>query len=275
VHSYQTTVKFGNVEAAFLSLPIQRLWRNDILNRGALANAWGFWDPSRSIVGWAVVPSGTGNRQIWVLAYNYALSDSKPGGKKFWSIWVYPFGLDSGTAILIPSGLPYDAGHSGDPHLWYGGDDGQVYIAGQDSGAQQLNDAGTAYTMSMKTPVITRYPAQGGGTPETQEKQHTGVVTYFNPSAAGVTAQLTVTIDRRTQTKIVDLTGGGARLDIDFILDTSVLGGGDFNYFESIIEDRGRSITIQWDQSGLNEDMEIFGYSVRYFPAEATPKEQV
>jgi hypothetical protein len=90
-----------------------------------------------------------------------------------------------------------------------------------------------------------------------------------------VSATITATIDRRVQTKTIDLTGGGARLDIDFILDTSVLGGADFNYAETIIEDRGRSISIQWDQSGLNQDMELFGYSVRYFPAEPTAKEAV
>lgn len=60
-----------------------------------------------------------------------------------------------------------------------------------------------------------------------------------------------------------------------FVLDTSVLGGSDFNYTETIIEDRGRSIIIDWSQSGLNEDMEIFGFSVRFFPAEEEPKEQV
>ena len=60
-----------------------------------------------------------------------------------------------------------------------------------------------------------------------------------------------------------------------FILDTDILGGSDFNYVETIIEDRGRSIIVDWSQSGLNEDMEIFGYSIRYFPAEEEPKEQV
>ena len=60
-----------------------------------------------------------------------------------------------------------------------------------------------------------------------------------------------------------------------FLLDTDILGGSDFNYVETIIEDRGRSIIIDWSQSGLNEDMEIFGYSIRYFPAEEEPKEQV
>jgi hypothetical protein len=60
-----------------------------------------------------------------------------------------------------------------------------------------------------------------------------------------------------------------------FILDTDVLGGSDFNYVETIIEDRGRSIIVDWSQSGLDQDMEIFGYSIRFYPAEEEPKEQV
>jgi len=59
-----------------------------------------------------------------------------------------------------------------------------------------------------------------------------------------------------------------------FILDTDVLGGSDFNYAETIIEDRGRSIILDWSVSGLNQDMEIFGYSIRFFPGEEEPKEQ-
>jgi hypothetical protein len=58
-----------------------------------------------------------------------------------------------------------------------------------------------------------------------------------------------------------------------FILDTSVLGGSDFNYVETIIEDRGRSIIVDWSQNGLNEDMEIFGYSIRFYPAEEQAQE--
>ena len=60
-----------------------------------------------------------------------------------------------------------------------------------------------------------------------------------------------------------------------FILDTSTLGGIEFNYAETIIEDRGRSITLDWSQPGLDQDMEIYGYSIRFFAAEDEPKENV
>lgn len=271
IHSLQTTVKFGNVEQAFLSLPIQRMWRDRLIDRTALANAWGGWAPDRNIVFWAVTPSG-GTQPTWLLVYNYALSDPKPGGKKFWSIWVLPYGLTAGATILVPSGV--DATHAGDPHIWFGGSDGQVHIGNQDATDSQFNDGGSPYTYTIKTPIITRYPAPQQPTPETVEKIHRSVTTYFNPHGTGVTATLTATIDRRSQSYTIDLTGGGARLDIDFILDTSVLAGSDFNYVETPIEDRGRSICLQYDQTGLNQDAEIFGYSVRYEPAETLPLEE-
>lgn len=268
IHSLETTVKFGNVEQAFLSLPIQRLWRDRLIQRSALVNAWGGWAPDRNIVFWAVTPQG-GTAPTWLLVYNYALSDPKPGGKKFWSIWILPNGLTAGTTILVPSAI--DPTHAGDPHMWFGETDGQVYVANQDGADSQFNDAGQAYSFSLKTPTITRYPAPGQSTPETVEKQHASVTTYFNPHTPGATATLTVTVDRRAQVYTVPLDGGGARLDIDFIMDTSVLGGGDFNFAETPIEDRGRSISLQYDQTGLNQDCELFGYSVRYAPAEIIP----
>jgi len=61
-----------------------------------------------------------------------------------------------------------------------------------------------------------------------------------------------------------------------FRLNTSTLGGADFNYAENPdINDRGRSIQVRWDQPGLNQDMELLGYSVRLQPADETAKEQV
>ena len=270
VHSLQTTVKFGNVEQAFLSLPIQSLWRNRLIVRSALQNVWGGWAPDRNIVFWAVTPAGS-TTATYLLVYNYALSDPKPGGKKFWSIWILPNGLASGTTILTPSAV--DPTHAGDPHMWFRETDGQVYIANQDASDSQFNDGGLPYTYTIRTPVITRYPAPGGASPETIEKQHVSVTTYFNPHTPSATAALTVTVDRRQQTYTVDLSGGGAKFDIDAIWDSSLFSGNDFNYFETPIEDRGRSISLQYDQASLNTDCEIFGYSVRYKDAETVPLE--
>ena len=202
VHSLETTVKFGNVEQAFLSLPIQKLWRDRILKRGALSDAWGFWHPQRNIVGWAVTPSGE-TRNHWILCYNYALSDPKPGGKKFWSIWkISGFSAVSGAVMLVG---PVSGTHQGDPHLFLGGNQGLVYMGDQET---ELNDALVAYTSRITTPTITRFETPKGRIPETQEKGFVGVVTYFNPKGA-YSANLGVTIDRRVQAYTIDLSGAG------------------------------------------------------------------
>lgn len=272
VHSLQTTVKFGNVEQAFLSLPLQALWRTGLLNRTSLANVWGGWSPNRNIVYWAVTPNGFTNA-IWLLVYNYALSDPKPGGKKFWSIWVLPNGLASGSVVINPSPGPSPlTNHVSAPHMWFGETDGQVYVANMDAQDAEFTDAGAPYTYTIKTPTITRFPSDKK-TPETSEKIMRGVSTYFNPRTPGATATLTVNVDTRAQTYTIPLSGGGAQLDISFILDTSILSGGDFNYIEQPIDDRGRSISIQYDVAANNTDAEIFGYSIRYDEGETLPLE--
>jgi hypothetical protein len=62
---------------------------------------------------------------------------------------------------------------------------------------------------------------------------------------------------------------------MSFVLDRSVLGGAGVAIQELPIEERGRTIQITWTQVGLDQDIELFGYSVRYFPAEVDSKESV
>ena len=62
---------------------------------------------------------------------------------------------------------------------------------------------------------------------------------------------------------------------MSFVLDTSILGGSGIAILETPIEERGRTIQITWLQGGLDQDIELFGYSVRHFPAEGDSKESV
>jgi len=204
VHSLQTTVKFGNVEEAFLSLPIQRLWRDRLININELDQAWGFWHPIRNIVGWCVRPQGETNHH-WLICYNYALSDPKPGGKKFWSIWKttnvdHPCG-----AVLLVGNV--DSNHQLDPHFHLGTMNGQVWEGDQDVNDAGLNDAGQAYTATIQIPVLTRFKGKSE-TPETSEKEFCGLVTYFNPKGQ-YSANVSAVIDRRTISTTISLQGGG------------------------------------------------------------------
>lgn len=58
--------------------------------------------------------------------------------------------------------------------------------------------------------------------------------------------------------------GGGV-----FVLDTSTLGSLIQGMDDTPIEERGRTMQVTWSQSGFDQDMEIFGYSLRFAPAEA------
>jgi hypothetical protein len=61
-----------------------------------------------------------------------------------------------------------------------------------------------------------------------------------------------------------------------FILNQSPLGASiGIAIEETPIEERGRTIQIAWTQEGLDQDLELFGYSIRYFPAEGDSKESV
>ena len=209
VHSLETTVKFGNVEEAFLSLPIQKLWRENLIRRDRLPEAWAFWHPQRSMVGWGVYAAGE-TTQRWVLVYNYALSDPKAGGRKYWSIWKFTdVGITAGDTWLISSGWDniVSRNQPNHPAPLFGASNGTVYIGNWGT----LTDAGTAYTATARTPVLTRFPVQGGSIPETQEKGFTGLVTYFNPKG-NYSADVTLWTDRRTLSTSISLVGGGATL---------------------------------------------------------------
>ncbi len=203
IHSLETTVNYGNVEQGFISLPIQKTFR-DVLKTGALANAVGFWHPTRNIVGWLVTPAG--GTQNWVLVYNYALSDPKPGGVKFWSIWKWS-GFNAVSVTVIKTPALY--ANAGLPRLFIGGDDGRVYMGDQTTLSDM--DGTVAYTATARTPTITRWPSQIGNVPETQEKVLAGVMTMFNAKGA-YSANISVTVDTRVQSTTFSLSGGGDTL---------------------------------------------------------------
>jgi hypothetical protein len=206
IHSLETTVKFGNVEQAFLSLPIQKLFRDGIIKRTDIKNVMGFWNPTRNIVGWMVTQNGQLTRN-WILVYNYALSDPKPGGKKFWSVWkISGYGIVSLDVLLNSVGATaWQPLNQGEPHLFIGADNGLMYQA---DWVTTLSDDLLAYTATIQTPTITRWPSKEQS-PETQEKVVQGVVTYFNSGNKPGNCNLTVTVDSRQQNKVFSLAGGG------------------------------------------------------------------
>ena len=278
IHSLQTTIKYGDVEQGFLSLPIQNLWRKRLITLSDLANAKGFWNPTRNIVGWTVTPANvTGvNARSWVIVYNYALSDPSPGGRKFWSIWKISrstganFGLTSVALVLNPAGGSQGAAHAGEPQTYFGGSNGLVYQT-----YPFFDDDGAPFATQITTPIITKFNTPQGMIPETSEKQFTGIVTYYAVPDSQTLSGMSygATVDNR-------LAGNGALTGWQaggilgtFILGLGHLGGTSMIFEESIIEGRGRGIQLTWANANLDEDFEHLGYSVRFASAETEPKE--
>jgi hypothetical protein len=283
VHSLQTTLKYGDVEQGFLSLPIQNLWRKKLISLEDLISARGFWDPTRNIVGWLVTPAGfpfaaaaTPNTRSWAIVYNYALSDPSPGGRKFWSIWKVSrqtganFGLVSAALMLNSTGGSQGAAHAGEPQLYFGADNGLVYQT-----YPFFNDDGAAYATQITTPIITNFKTPAGEIPETQEKQFTGIVTYYTVPDSQTLSGMTygATIDNRDAgTGLLTGAQAGGLLGT-FILGSGILGGISMIFEESIIEGRGRGIQLSWANALADQDFEHLGYSIRCMPAESEPKE--
>ena len=208
VHSLQTTVKYGDVDQAYLSLPIQRLWRQQQITLTDLTNAVGFWNPIRNIVGWLIKPTGSTTR-YWIIVYNYALSDPSPGGKKFWAIWQIGTGVSgSQPAISLVSATQMIDPTTRIPYVHFGAANGLTYKANYGF----PEDDNSAYNAVVQTPLISRLDNAS----ETDEKTFTRIVTYYNPvQGAGVGATpvtLTVNVDGRTQFYTLLLSKGGDAL---------------------------------------------------------------
>jgi hypothetical protein len=60
---------------------------------------------------------------------------------------------------------------------------------------------------------------------------------------------------------------------VTFILGSSQLGGSGFAYTETTFEDRGRSIVVEWSQSGANQDMELYGFAIRFAAGDEEAKD--
>ena len=188
IHSLTTTINYGDTEEKFLSRSIQETYRN--LNLSRLAQVRGFHHPSRNIVGWAVPEAGQTQNTL-VLVYNYALG--------LWSTWDFTgFNAASFMVSMTPS--------TRKPRLYVGGYAGRVYAGDQATLSDE--NADQAYDARIKTPVLMKLSDTAT---ELHEKIFTSVTTFFRPKGDH-DADLTITVDRRSQTATVSMAGEGDTL---------------------------------------------------------------
>jgi len=105
---------------------------------------------------------------------------------------------------------------------------------------------------------------------------HNSVTTLYRPMATSSDVTLTTYIDNiltattSIGTKSITMTVSGDLLGSTFILGQSLLGGrGTAAYDEFVVEGRGRSIQLDWEQDIAAGDVELYGYAVRVAPGEA------
>ena len=255
IHSLSATQKYGDTEAGFLSKPIQAEFNR--VNFARLNQVAGFHAPHRNIVGWSV-PTGSSTTNDKTFVYNYA-QDS-------WAVWVHT-GFDAASFMVArePS-----ATNTGKPSLYIGSYAGRVYRADSTT----LSDAnGSAYNARLRSPV---HANLGQNATPLHEKQFHSVCSFVKP-AGTYTALLTTTVDGRAASNTLDLSaGGGADLiGTTFVIGSSVISSGsEAAYIETPIGDRGRNIQLEWSLGGANQNLELYGYAIRYEPGESTAMER-
>lgn len=244
IHSLNLTQKYGDVEEAFLSWPIQKTFNG--LNASRLNQVQGFYHPFRNLVGW-FVPSGSNTQNDTCLVYNYALG--------LWATW--KFASFKGASAMVAQTPTTKA-----PRLYIGGYAGFVFSGDQTTLADF--DATVGYTFRVRTPNHMVMSEEVG---VLHEKQFQALTTITRPTG-DYTADVNLSVDGRTQSKTIDLEAQGATIG-SFVMDTDVIGSeADTKILETPIDDVGRGLQVEWRQSGVNQDMEILGYAIRYAPGE-------
>ena len=250
-HALGATQKYGDTEERFLSKPVQDAFNN--LNFSRMDQVQGFWHPTRNIIGWACPESGqTENNVLFI--YNYATDR--------WAIW-YLGGFNAASVMVARDPTLT----SRRPRLYLGDYAGFVHAGDQTTLSD--NDGTIAYTARIRTPIFSRMQE----TDELTEKVYHSITTFFRPKG-NYNATLDVVTDDRTQSSLsVSMKGIGAVLG-EFILGTDKLGSNDLTYFETPFEEKARSIQLTYSLGGTNRDMEIYGYGIRYEPAEPNARER-
>ena len=224
-----------------------------MLFRSQLTRVRGFSHPTRNLVGWCVPEGGQSTNTI-ILVYNTTIRQ--------WAIWKFGT-LNPASAVAMKTPT------TGVPRLYVGGYAGFLHAG--DQVVRSDDNANVAYTYQIRTPILT---ALGQTMPQTMDKSFHSVTTYYKTISDAYDVTLDVVINNRVQSYTLDLKSGGDQLDSTFIVDNSVLGGAIALEHEQNITDMGRDIQLTWTQSGVGQDIEIYGYAIRAMPSEALPMER-
>jgi hypothetical protein len=233
VHSMAATQKFGDFESAYLSKDIQKEFHT--WNKDRFKQFWMCFVPEMNSVLLAVSPDGfDSNNEIHL----FNVED------KQWyrfpelaceSMWVAK--IDNRNVLVL------------------GNSAGRVNYLSQNT----FNDNGVAISFDVKTGTI--YPDNQPRTVKDFKK----VSLFYKPKESGtITAKFKIdNFDEQTLT--FDVSGQFDALGTEFVLGESVLG-----LYQPLpvitlpVDGAGHGFSLRLLQSGLNEEVEVYGFAVEY-----------
>lgn len=236
VHSMAATQKFGDFESAFLSKDIQKDFNS--WDKSSYKKIWMTHIPDINSVCIAVTPDGSAtNTEMHLLNVE----------DKQW----YRFPQVSCPAI-------WRAKLNNTDVLMKGSITGRVLKLS----TEEFNDAGVAIMWLVKTGTI--YPDNSPATVKGFKK-----VSLFYKPKGDYSLLARFKIDNfPVQNLTFDLSGNFDSLGVDFVLGSSVLGLAQALPSVTLpVDGYGHGFSLELSQSGLNEEVEVYGFAVEYEPA--------
>jgi hypothetical protein len=265
IHSLNTTQAYGAFESQYVSLDIQKSFR-DSWSASRLQNIWSAYDSSLNSVAFAVTESavsgddttsskalygnsapvnGTMNNAIWL--YNIP--------QKAWYRWP---GISCQSLILVRDGADsknrfYLGSHVSRVSKTKNGTNYDISVSGTNK----------AVNLKIKTGVIfvdsNPYVLKG----------FKNFILYYRPTGTQtITAEIRVdnlTLPPENSLSFVN-TSGNDLLGSTFVLGSSALGSGSTNFITDtrMITGNGRGVQLTVSQSGVDQPGEIQGFAIEY-----------
>jgi hypothetical protein len=241
VHSIAATDSYGDFEGSFLSEKLQNTFNSWSQDRLHCTEA--VYIPTLNSIAFTVAEDGQAEQNaIWF--YN----------TKFQSWHRWPRVFAQSLAVKREADAK--------PRLMFGSDDSRVVLC---QGTGDYSDFGD-------TPILYRVKS-GSLYPGDDPLSYKGfkAITFFFKPKGNYSFTVNIKIDNLPTQAVTFQQGAvGAKLGEDFVLGSSVLS------FDSVlapytqrIDGYGRGCTIEVTQTGLNEQVEIYGFTIWYEPAEA------
>lgn len=239
IHSVTASDQFGDFNAAFLSGKIQPTF--NAFERVRFKYSQAVYNPAINSAAFAVTENGqTKNSALYLLNIE----------RKEWYVWT---DVDAQSLALREEA-------DGIPKIYYGTSAGRI-VKTQSGELSDFGDQAVVYRIKSGT----IYPAGDAKTVVGFKK----LVMWYRPKGS-FSFTVKVKIDNfATQTLSFSQSATGAKLGVDFYLGMSVLAfSNEFAPFTKTIDGFGRGCTIQVEQTGTEEEVEIWGFGIDYESAE-------